>query len=121
MDLAYSSLPLGVTTTPKKAPAAAPSETLLFRLSDSSGKITFTPVPGKVTYKSLDPKDTFLVDASSTVFVWIGSQADALEKRLSLQYAQNYLWQKPGSHARVNIVKVAEDHESKDFLEIVGA
>merc|ERR1712098_663864 len=64
----------------------------LFRLSDASGKMTFTEVAaGKIPKNKLDTKDVFVFDAGNEVFVWIGLGATAEEKRCGLGYAQQYL------------------------------
>jgi len=68
-------------------------EKKLFRLSDSTGSLTFTEVAsGKaVTKAKLDSSDVFVLDTGAEVFAWIGAKSSAGEKKAALQYAQNYL------------------------------
>jgi len=77
------------------APAeAAPAEhkKVLFRLSDASGKLTFTKVAeGNISKSALDTKDVFILDAGFSVFVWVGKQTSATERKTALQYAVDYL------------------------------
>jgi gelsolin len=74
------------------AAAAATSDVKLFRLSDASGTLTFTLAhQGPLTKSMLDPKDAFIVDSGSQVFVWIGKLASTAERKGGMQYAQKYL------------------------------
>lgn len=95
-------------------------------MSDATGTLTFEPVaPPALTTLSTD--DAFLLDASKTaipaVYVWIGKLASRLERRMSLQYAQNYVHQKvaagEGIAASVSIVKVNEGEVSDAFVQAI--
>ena len=122
---------LGVDSLPSRKDTASPlasdeSPTLsLYRISDSSGALTFEAVspPEMVTLSS---SDVFLVDASQfasapTVYVWIGNQASFSEKRHAVQFAQGYLHDQKAKGRRVSpaisIVKLREGHENSAFLE----
>jgi gelsolin len=64
----------------------------LFRLSDSSGKLTFKEeAAGKVTKDKFDTNDVFIFDVGPEVFVWIGKKSSSQEKKIGLHYAQDYL------------------------------
>lgn len=112
-------------------PREAPNENTdlpptLFRLSDSTGVVTFEAIY-PVTYSSLSSSDAFLLDHSRsehpTVYVWLGKEASLNERRLALQYAQRYLHdkQQKGEHGHVhvgaNIMKMNEGNESDAFLQ----
>lgn len=113
---------------------AAPSKPdrlpILFRLSDSTGKVTFDTVEPP-TRSSLASADAFLLDISQradhpAIYVWIGKDASLTERRLSTQYAQSYLHQKQASgevdvQVQVPIIVMKEGHESSTFLQAVGA
>ena len=46
----------------------------MFKLSDASGKMTFSTVAqGKLDKSVLDSKDVFLVDGGKHLYVWVGS------------------------------------------------
>ena len=46
-----------------------------FKLSDASGKLTFTQLQeGELDRSVLDSNDSFIVDNGSEVFVWIGKK-----------------------------------------------
>ncbi|KAJ3214670.1 hypothetical protein HDU67_001376 [Dinochytrium kinnereticum] len=69
-----------------------PFEKVLYRLSNSSGKLTFKEeAKGAIKKAHFDSKDVFVFDTGVQVFVWIGKSASAEEKKSSLQYAIEYL------------------------------
>lgn len=91
----------------------------LFRLSDASGKMDFKEESiGKVRKSQFDTNDVFVFDAGHEVFVWIGKKATADEKRLGLQYAQNYLsmYNRP---MWLPISRVLEGGEHETFIECI--
>jgi gelsolin len=65
----------------------------LFRLSDASGKMTFTEVASGNNIKKnlLDENDVFIFDTGAEVFAWIGKKASADERKKALAFAQDYL------------------------------
>lgn len=111
---------------PSRETHAVSSETpavSLLRLSDSSGTLSFEPI-SPPSRSSLSSSDAFLVDASShrtapAIYVWIGKDASLNERRLSLQYAQRYLYEKQEKGEQVSpaisIVRVKEGVESEAF------
>jgi len=121
----------GVTLRKADAPKEniAKTSPILFRISDATGVATFERVE-PATRTSLLSQDVFLVDHSyddthPAIFIWIGTAASLNEKRLSLQYAQHYLYDKqckapgPKSIVRVTIpiIKMREGEETPEFLE----
>jgi len=72
----------------------APFEKSLHRLSDASGKVTFSKVSsGKLEKSALQGNDVFILDAGFHVFLWIGSNSSNTERKTALQYAIEYLKQ----------------------------
>ena len=113
--------------TPKENIAKTPP--ILFRISDATGVATFERVE-PATRTSLSSQDVFLVDHSydathPAIFIWIGTAASLNERRLSLQYAQHYLYNKKckasESVVRVTIpiIKMREGEETPEFLEVL--
>lgn len=114
-------------------PTGAPGEDAptkpasLYRLSDASGKVTFESVE-PTARSSLSSSDAFLLDDTSNplapaIYVWLGQNASLTEKRLAVQYAQNYLHNKAQAgrkHYASNIVKMKEGHEAQAFLHALG-
>ncbi|KIK69764.1 hypothetical protein GYMLUDRAFT_34156 [Collybiopsis luxurians FD-317 M1] len=100
----------------------------LFRISDASGTPTFSAVESSISLSSLSSTDAFLLDAASSMYVWIGAQSSLTEQRLAVHYAQKYLHDKlSGNSGRtkkgvaIPIVKMQEGHESEAFLKLLGA
>lgn len=68
------------------------SDKRLFRLSDSSGRLTFTLVgEHHVSRSLLDSSDVFVFDIGSEVFAWVGQKASSDEKAKALHFANQYL------------------------------
>ena len=128
MEQVFFCLRLGPSSYLRKRSGLRPPPSL-YRLSDSSGKLTLDHVPS-CTRSSLSSNDAFLVDASGltdpTIFAWIGTHASMKERRLLLQYAQQYLYEMKEKHggdqvnAAVPIVRFTEGGESIDFWEVLG-
>jgi len=94
--------------TPKENNAKTPP--ILFRISDATGVATFEKVE-PATRTSLSSQDVFLVDYSYStthpaIFIWIGTAASLNERRLSLQYAQHYLYDKQRKAPESTVVRV---------------
>jgi len=54
---------------------------VLFRLSDASGKMSFTKVAeGKINASMFDTNDVFILDGNVQIFVWVGKKASQNEK-----------------------------------------
>ncbi|KAF9562587.1 actin regulatory protein [Agrocybe pediades] len=102
---------------------------VLYRISDATGTVTFEKVH-PTSQASLSTDDAFLLDnsagsSSPAIYIWIGNKASLNERRLSLQYAQRYLYDKKvrleSDRVRVSIptVKMQEGFETSEFLEII--
>ena len=93
----------------------------LLRLSDASGKLEFKEeASGKVTMEMFDTNDVFVFDAGHEVFVWMGKKATSTEKKMGLQYAQDYLnkFKRP---AHLPISRVFEGGENEVFKGALDA
>jgi hypothetical protein len=65
---------------------------ILYRLSDATGKITFTKVhEGKVNGSMLDSNDVFILDGKAQLFVWVGKGASHGEKSQAMKFAEQYM------------------------------
>lgn len=67
----------------------------LFKLSDASGKLTFTPIvkKGVLSKNMLDSNDVFIVVSNIEIFVWVGARASKEERRNAMLQAEKYLEQ----------------------------
>jgi len=101
--------------TPDNPP---PAEKRLFRLSDETGKMQLIELK-PVTRAALDPKDAFVLDAGSEIFVWVGSNASPDERGRAIAYASDYLF-KFGKDRTLPISRVVENFESDAFLHAIN-
>jgi len=85
-----------------------------YKVSDASGKLTFTEVPFKKT--SLHEDDAFVVSTGPMVYVWVGKSANANEKKQSLNFAQKYLNEHPDLPKTTPIVRVLSGAENDEFF-----
>jgi len=94
------------------APTTRPGETnvphgekALYRLSDSTGSIKFEKVStGSFKKNDLVDDDVSIIDNGDTVYVYIGSNASASEKKNALTYAHNYLQSTAFPYAPVTVI-----------------
>uniref|UniRef100_A0A0B7AL98 Actin-modulator n=2 Tax=Arion vulgaris TaxID=1028688 RepID=A0A0B7AL98_9EUPU len=92
----------------------------LFRLSDASGKMSFTlEKSGTIHKNDLDSKDVFIFDTKSEVYVWIGRETSDNEQKNALVYAHEYL--KRTDHPLVPVTCVREGRTSKTFDFAIAA
>ena len=110
--------PVAAAETSQTVPQITDVEQHLFRLSDSSGKLTFTPCgSGSGIKKSqLDSADVFILDVGTKVFIWIGKASSKEERLKSMSYAISYLKEK-GRPLETQISRVIETAETRDFLD----
>jgi len=96
-------------------------EPVLNRLSDASGRMTFTEVGrGRITKAVLSSDDAFILDTGAEIYAWIGKRASPNERKLAIQYAQNYLL----SHSlppQTPICRILEGGENEIFAAAFSA
>lgn len=87
----------------------------MHRVSDASGSLVMTKIAsGKLTKADLDDKDVFIVDTSTTVFVYIGSEASKDEKANAFKFANDYLVQS-GRPFTTSVIRVVQGTHNKAF------
>jgi len=69
---------------------------------------------GDISKRDLDTKDAFILDNGSEVFVWIGKQSSPQERKLGMQYAEQYLANN-GKPPHTPISRVIEGGENQVF------
>ncbi|KAI1340664.1 putative actin-binding protein Fragmin [Xylariaceae sp. FL0016] len=100
----------------------------LWRLSDASGQLQFSPVKEGhgISQSDLDSNDVFLLDTGDNVWVWQGSGASRGEKAAWIKVAETYIRQlddaKENGTAHMSpISKVVEGSESSAFVKALEA
>lgn len=95
-------------------------ENRLIRVSDSTGKLEKTLVEkGKISSKSLDSNDVFILDTQNAIFCWVGLKTSKNEKREAFIQAAEYMVenQRPGY---INITILNEGSEIPSFLKLLS-
>jgi len=92
----------------------------LFRLSDTSGELTFESVKegSGIEKDDFDGNDVFLLDVGKSIWVWEGSSASRAEKATWLQVAQSYLGMQHDARD-LSLAKVNQGREGKAFWTAV--
>jgi len=85
----------------------------MFRVSDASGKLTFTEVPFKKS--NLDENDVFVVSTGPVIYTWVGNKANTNEKRSAFQLAQNYLNTTADLCKTIPIIRILSGAENDEF------
>ncbi|XP_012939160.1 gelsolin-like protein 2 [Aplysia californica] len=92
----------------------------LYRLSDSSGKMSFSlEKKGKMAKTDLDSNDVFILDTKLEVFVWIGKKTSHNEKKNAMAYAHKYLQE--SDHPLVSVSCLPEGRVVKAFESALAA
>ncbi|KAI0081532.1 actin regulatory protein [Panus rudis PR-1116 ss-1] len=118
---------LGLESMPESTESQPDQPRTLYRISDATGDLAFSPVESKPS--SLTSSDAFLLDDSANkadpaVYAWIGKEASLQESRLTIQYAQSYLYiteNKTRSRVAVSLVKMREGRETEGFKQALSA
>ncbi|XP_076978784.1 scinderin isoform X1 [Tamandua tetradactyla] len=88
----------------------------LFGCSNKTGRFVIEEVPGEFTQEDLAEDDVMLLDAWEQIFIWIGKDANDVERTESLKSAKMYLETDPsGRDKRTPIVIVKQGHEPPTF------
>jgi gelsolin len=85
----------------------------MFKVSDESGKLLFTPVP--FARSSLIEDDAFVISTGPIVFVWIGKRANPNERKSSFVFAQQYLNDNPHLLKSTPLVRILSGSENEEF------
>ena len=87
----------------------------LHKISDADGEMKVDEVAsGKLEHDMLDPKDCFIVDIGSEVFVWTGKGASKDERKESMMHAADFI-EKGGRPSYTPITRVMDGAEPRTF------
>ncbi|KAG8443075.1 hypothetical protein GDO86_011771 [Hymenochirus boettgeri] len=88
----------------------------LFGCSNKTGRFLIEEVPGDFTQDDLAEDDVMLLDTWEQVFLWIGKEANEVEKKESFKAAKQYISTDPsGRDKGIPIVTVKQGHEPPTF------
>ncbi|XP_030644346.1 adseverin-like [Chanos chanos] len=88
----------------------------LFACSNKTGRFIIEEVPGEFNQDDLAEDDVMLLDVWDQVFIWIGKDANDVEKTESLKAAMTYIETDPsGRDKRTPVVIVKQGNEPPNF------
>nr|XP_019946519.1 PREDICTED: adseverin [Paralichthys olivaceus] len=88
----------------------------LFGCSNKTGRFMIDEVPGEFTQDDLAEDDVMLLDVWDQVFVWIGKDANEVERTESVKSAKQYIETDPGGRDKLTpVVVVKQGHEPPNF------
>ncbi|XP_074484132.1 scinderin isoform X1 [Sebastes fasciatus] len=88
----------------------------LFGCSNKTGRFTIDEVPGGFIQDDLAEDDVMLLDVWDQVFVWIGKDANEVERSESVRSAKQYIETDPsGRDQQTPVVVVKQGHEPPTF------
>ncbi|XP_069769843.1 scinderin-like [Narcine bancroftii] len=88
----------------------------LFACSNKTGRFIIEEVPGDYTQDDLAEDDVMLLDVWDQVFVWIGKDANDVEKSESVKSAKHYIESDPsGRNDGTSIIVVKQGFEPPTF------
>ncbi|XP_036618059.1 adseverin [Trichosurus vulpecula] len=88
----------------------------LFGCSNKTGRFLIEEVPGEFTQDDLAEDDVMLLDAWEQIFLWIGKDANEVERSESMKSAKAYLETDPsGRDRRTPIVIIKQGSEPPTF------
>lgn len=113
----FKSLKAGVSKNSIKRPAPPPpTQKGMYKLSDASGKLTFSTISdGSLNKGALDSKDVFLVDGGKSLFVWVGQGASRAERQNGMAFATKFLQDKRNPLCPVTVLSQNKADKNKLF------
>eukprot|EP01101_Sappina_pedata_P007816 TRINITY_DN41_c0_g1_i3.p1 TRINITY_DN41_c0_g1~~TRINITY_DN41_c0_g1_i3.p1 ORF type:complete len:353 (+),score=160.03 TRINITY_DN41_c0_g1_i3:42-1100(+) len=90
-------------------------EKAIYRLSDSTGDLTFAEVAkGAISKSQLSSEDVFIIDNTVQVIAWVGSKSSRKERKNALSFAETYL-EKYNLPRDTPVIRQVEGHENGEF------
>lgn len=88
----------------------------LYGCTNKTGRFVIEEVPGEFTQEDLAEDDVMILDTWEQIFLWIGKDANEVEKKESLKSAKQYIDTDPsGRDKGIPITTVKQGHEPPTF------
>jgi len=87
----------------------------LYRVSNATGQLELTEVTERPLQKThLDTNDTFILELSDQIYVWVGKKSNLEEKKNAMKFAKDFIEQK-GKPKNTRISRLPEFGEDVHF------
>ncbi|XP_070764333.1 scinderin like a [Enoplosus armatus] len=87
----------------------------LFSCSNKIGRLIAEEVPGEVTQMDLATDDVMILDTGDQIFVWVGKDANEVEKTGSQKIAEDYVNSDPSGRRGIPISTIKQGEEPPSF------
>uniref|UniRef100_A0A672MBK7 Adseverin-like n=1 Tax=Sinocyclocheilus grahami TaxID=75366 RepID=A0A672MBK7_SINGR len=87
----------------------------LFGCSNKTGRLVVSEIPGDFTQSDLATDDVMLLDTWDQIFLWIGKEANEVEKRESPKIAKDYVDSDPSGRHGLPITTIKQGAEPPTF------
>ncbi|XP_035271568.1 scinderin like a [Anguilla anguilla] len=87
----------------------------LFGCSNKTGRLIAEEVPGEFTQSDLATDDVMLLDTLDQIFLWVGKDANEVEKKGSEKIAKDYLECDPSGRTGIPVVTLNQGSETPTF------
>ncbi|XP_066547840.1 gelsolin [Amia ocellicauda] len=87
----------------------------LFGCSNKTGRLIAEQVPGEFTQSDLATDDVMLLDTWDQIFLWIGNDANDVEKTGAPKIAQEYINSDPSGRKGIPITTIKQGNEPPTF------
>ncbi|CAN9503206.1 unnamed protein product [Ophioblennius macclurei] len=87
----------------------------LFGCSNKTGRLIVEEVPGDFTQTDLAPDDVMILDTWDQLFLWIGNEANAEEKKGAPKIAKDYVDSDPAGRRGLAITTIKQGAEPPTF------
>ncbi|CAL8309489.1 unnamed protein product [Lota lota] len=87
----------------------------LFGCSNKTGRLIAEEVPGEITQLDLAPDDIMLLDTWDQIFLWVGKDANDVEKNGAPKIATDYLTSDPSGRGNIPITTIKQGSEPPMF------
>ncbi|KAK1164161.1 gelsolin-like [Acipenser oxyrinchus oxyrinchus] len=87
----------------------------LFGCSNKTGRLVAEEVPGDFTQSDLATDDVMLLDTWDQIFLWIGNDANDIEKQGAPKIAKEYMDSDPSGRKGISIATIKQGNEPPTF------
>uniref|UniRef100_A0A8C5CET0 Scinderin like a n=1 Tax=Gadus morhua TaxID=8049 RepID=A0A8C5CET0_GADMO len=87
----------------------------LFGCSNKTGRLIAEEVPGELTQMDLAPDDIMLLDTWDQIFLWIGKDANDVEKKGAPKIATDYVSSDPSGRGPIPVTTIKQGSEPPTF------